>query len=122
MARPSPAPGGLSPSEARMEVRWGVICPPRRGLMHRFFRLVSCAVALCAGAPAFATEPAFPAPAPGPARFDIPGFAAHLEAELTAAHELIERHGKRVETLRGQELVTGLQELKSSLPMLVRVD
>lgn len=89
--------------------------------MHHLFRLLSCSFALCVAVPAFA-EPTLPPPVSEPAQFDPGRFAAHLEAQLVAAHGLIERQGRRLEALRGNELVTAVQETRASLPLLVRVD
>jgi predicted acylesterase/phospholipase RssA len=90
--------------------------------MHHFFQLLSCSFVLCAAVPALASEPALPAPVSEPARFDAARFASHLEAQLVAAHGLIERQGKRLESLRGNDFVTAVQETRASLPLLVRVD
>ncbi|HEX5749682.1 MAG TPA: patatin-like phospholipase family protein [Archangium sp.] len=87
--------------------------------MNSIFSRVGCAVALLAIFPAFA------APAAPPAPLDPSRIATHLEAELKAAHQAVEKHGARMEglvgpSLRGDALATEARALQAELPDLIR--
>ncbi|HYO60258.1 hypothetical protein [Archangium sp.] len=87
--------------------------------MNSIISRVGCAVALLAVFPALAAPPAPQAP------LDPSRIATHLEKELKAAHQAIEKHGARLEglvgpSLRGDALATEARVLQAELPDLIR--